>query len=186
VTSDLWDTSPLPPGVVVGRDCLFERRLETFAHFRSTRVPALVLGDRVEVYTWTSFSLEPDAFVRVGDDAVLVGAQIMCAERIEIGNRVIVSYGVTIADSDFHPHDPSLRRLDAIASAPGSDLPRPEFVAAPVFVEDDARLGIGAIVLKGVRIGAGARVLPGAVVTADVPSGAVCAGNPGRLIGEAR
>jgi acetyltransferase-like isoleucine patch superfamily enzyme len=47
-----------------------------------------------------------------------------------------------------------------------------------VVIEDDAWIGIGAIVLKGVRIGAGARVEAGAVVTRDVPSGATVAGNP--------
>ena len=48
----------------------------------------------------------------------------------------------------------------------------------PVVIEDDAWIGIGAIVLKGVTIGAGARVEPGAVVTRDVAPGARVAGNP--------
>jgi acetyltransferase-like isoleucine patch superfamily enzyme len=50
-----------------------------------------------------------------------------------------------------------------------------------VIIEDDVWLGIGSIVLKGVRIGAGARVAAGSVVTADVPAGAHVAGNPARI-----
>ena len=51
-----------------------------------------------------------------------------------------------------------------------------------MIVEDDAWIGIGAIILKGVRIGRGARIGPGAVVTADVPAGAAVAGHPARVV----
>ena len=43
-------------------------------------------------------------------------------------------------------------------------------------------LGTGAIVLPGVRIGRGAQVGAGAVVTKDVPDYAVVAGNPARVL----
>ena len=51
-------------------------------------------------------------------------------------------------------------------------------------VEDDAWIGIGTIILKGVRIGRGARICAGAVVTSDVPAGASVTGNPARAVGE--
>jgi acetyltransferase-like isoleucine patch superfamily enzyme len=72
----------------------------------------------------------------------------MCAESITIGRNVIVSYHVTIADSDLHPRGPELRRLDAIANAPEGDRgDRPPLVTAPVIIEDDVWIGIGAIIL---------------------------------------
>jgi acetyltransferase-like isoleucine patch superfamily enzyme len=49
-------------------------------------------------------------------------------------------------------------------------------------VDDDAWLGVGVIVLSGVRIGKGAVVGAGAVVTHDVPDGAVVAGVPARIV----
>ena len=136
----------------------------------------------MEVYTWSSFSVEENGYVDVGDDSVLVGAQIMCGDRITIGRRVLVSYAVTIADSDFHPHDPAERMLDAIANAPYSATSRPPLTMRPIAIEDDARIGIGAIILKGVIVGAGATVLAGAVVTADVPPQSIVAGNPARIV----
>jgi len=47
-------------------------------------------------------------------------------------------------------------------------------------VERRASLGSGAVILGGVRIGAGAIVGAGAVVTRDVPAGATVAGSPAR------
>ena len=177
-----WDYGGLPPNVVVGRDCWFERK-DTFGRFRSEQRPGLVLGDRVSVYTWTTFNVEPTGVVEIGEDSVLVGPVFMCAERISVGRRVVISYCVTIADSDFHPIDPEQRKQDAIANSPGGDRSqRPPFVARPVVIEDDVWIGIGAIILKGVTIGCGARVEAGAVVTSNVPAHTTVVGNPARPI----
>ena len=173
-----WDYATLASNVRIGRDCWIERR-DSFGRFRSARDLGLVLGDRVRVHTWTTFNVEPTGAIEIGDDTVLVGPTFMCAGDIRIGRRVIVSYGVTIADSDFHPLDPTERRRDAIANAPFGDKgQRPPLVTRPIVIEDDAWIGIGAIVLKGVTIGAGARIGAGAVVTSNVPGGATVAGNP--------
>jgi acetyltransferase-like isoleucine patch superfamily enzyme len=55
---------------------------------------------------------------------------------------------------------------------------------APVVIEDDADLGIGAIILPGVTIGRGAQIGAGAVVTRDVPAYHVAAGVPAKPIRE--
>lgn len=176
-----WEYSTLPGNVRIGKDCWFERK-ESFARFKSEQKPGLVIGDRVKVYTWTTFNVEPQGCIEIGNDSVLVGAIFMCAQSITIGQRVIVSYHVTIADSDFHPKDPELRKQDAIANSPqGDKSQRPDVIKKPVIIEDDVWIGIGAIILKGVRIGRGAQIGPGAVVTADVPAGAHVRGNPASL-----
>jgi acetyltransferase-like isoleucine patch superfamily enzyme len=177
-----WDYSTLPSNIRLGRECFVEQR-DCFERCRSRRDPAVMLGDRVRVYAWTRFSLEPTGTVEVGEDSTLVGAMFMGAERIQIGARTIVSYFVTIADCDFHPRDSEARRRDAIAIAPGGDpADVAELRTAPVTIGDDVWIGIGAIVLKGVTIGPGARIAPGAVVTRDVPAGGRVIGNPGQLV----
>src|SRR5262245_14587343 len=97
-----WDYATLPANVRLGKDCFLERR-DAFGRFRSQRPVGLVLGDRVRVLTWTTFNVEPTGYVAVGDDTTLVGAIFMVAESITVGVRCVISYNVTLADSDFHP-----------------------------------------------------------------------------------
>ena len=54
---------------------------------------------------------------------------------------------------------------------------------APVVIEEDCWIGSHSVILKGVTVGAGAVVAAGAVVTRDVPSLAIVAGVPARVIG---
>lgn len=53
---------------------------------------------------------------------------------------------------------------------------------APVVVEDDVWLATNVVVVPGVRIGRGAVVAAGAVVTRDVPPYAIAAGVPARVV----
>lgn len=178
-----WDYATLPANVRLGADVWLEDR-QAFRRFRSRRDPGLVLADRVRAYTWTRFSIEPSGQVIVGEDTILVGAMFMSAGRITVGPRVVIGYNVVLADCDFHPVDPELRRLDAIAHSPhGNDDERQPFSPEDVVIGADARIGVGAIVLKGVHIGAGAHVGAGAVVTRDVPAGARAVGNPAMVDG---
>lgn len=54
--------------------------------------------------------------------------------------------------------------------------------AQPVVIEDDVVVGANAVILEGVRVGRGAVVAAGAVVTVDVPEGAVVAGIPAKVM----
>ena len=84
---------------------------------------------------------------------------------IRIGNSVSISANVTILTAD---HDP--------------DSPNFDGRIVPVTIDDHSFIGTGAIILKGVHIGAGAIVGAGSVVTHDVPPGEIWAGNPARKI----
>jgi acetyltransferase-like isoleucine patch superfamily enzyme len=177
-TTGDWDYRSLPENIRLGTDCYLERR-DSFGQFRSRRDSGIVLGDRVRVLAWTTFNVEPTGCLWIGDDTQLIGPVFMCAGKISIGARCVLSYNVTIADCDFHPLDVEQRRSDAIANSPQGDRSaRPPLVTKPVVIEDDVWVGIGAIVLKGVHVGKGAMIAAGAVVSRDVPAGSLAAGNP--------
>ncbi len=107
----------------------------------------------------------------VGDDTWIgQGCFFHSAGGIRIGARVGVGPFVKILTS---VHEEAGRDV-AILEAP--------LRFAPVVVEDDSDLGVGAILLPGVTVGRGAQIGAGAVVTKDVPPWAVVAGNPAKLL----
>ena len=55
-------------------------------------------------------------------------------------------------------------------------------LSAPVVIQDDVFIGARSIILKGVTVGAGSVIGAGSVVTSDVESNTVVAGNPARWI----
>ena len=54
----------------------------------------------------------------------------------------------------------------------------------PVIIEDDAWLARGSMVMKGVRVGQGAIVAAGAIVTQNVEPYTIVAGNPAKKVAE--
>jgi acetyltransferase-like isoleucine patch superfamily enzyme len=52
----------------------------------------------------------------------------------------------------------------------------------PIIIEDEVWIGAGSIVLSGVCIGKGAVVAAGSIVTKDIPSEAIAAGSPARVL----
>ena len=114
------------------------------------------------------------AVLTIGDDFGMTGGSVVCDERVTIGDRVWVGANAIITDTDFHPLDPVARRERPLDAS-----------AAPVEIADDVFIGMNALILKGARIGEGAVLGAGSVVSRDVPAGAIVAGNPARVIGEA-
>jgi acetyltransferase-like isoleucine patch superfamily enzyme len=112
------------------------------------------------------------AVIHVGVDCGLTGATLVAAERIEIGDRVAVGANATIVDTDFHPLDPAARQQRFLAGK-----------HAPVIIEDEVFIGMHSLILKGVTIGRGSVVGAGSVVTGDIASGTIVAGNPARFVG---
>ncbi len=54
--------------------------------------------------------------------------------------------------------------------------------ATPVIIEDDVMIGANCVILEGVKVGKGAVVAAGSVVTKDVPENSVVAGIPAKVI----
>ena len=66
----------------------------------------------------------------------------------------------------------------------GKGKPRPQVLKKAVIIEDDVWIGPNATILKGVRIGQGAWIEAGSVVTRDVPPMARLLGNPAQIVGQ--
>lgn len=92
------------------------------------------------------------------------------AGGINIGNNVGIAPHVKILTS-FHREQ-------------GIDIPIlfSEIEFQPVLIEDDCDIGIGSIILPGVKIGKGVQIGAGAVVTKDIPDYAVAFGVPAQVV----
>jgi acetyltransferase-like isoleucine patch superfamily enzyme len=112
--------------------------------------------------------------LRIGDHSYVgFGTGLFAGSEITIGSHVLIANEVLINGYDGHPLDPVARA----ARCP----PTPDSYG-PIVLDDYAWIGSRAIILKNVRIGKGAVVAAGAVVTKDVPDLALVAGNPARVV----
>lgn len=116
---------------------------------------------------------------------------VICTQPggIYIGNEVLISWDVTIIDSNSHSLDPELRAEDAFNWLAGVETGQigifkswDNVESAPIRIEDRAWIGFGVTILKGVTIGKGAIVAAKSVVTKDVAPFTVVGGNPAKFI----
>lgn len=178
-----WTHGELPANVQVGPNTVITSDL-AFKRFYSRRDPALIIGAHCTM-SGVHFAVGEGGRIEIGDYCYFTDAVLLCELELRIGSYVIISWNVTIADTDFHPIMPAERIADALACSPlGKGRPRPPIPRQPVIIEDDVWIGPNATILKGVRIGTGAFVEAGALVTRDVPPRARVLGNPAQVVGE--
>jgi acetyltransferase-like isoleucine patch superfamily enzyme len=177
-----WLNGDLPANVRIGSNSLIASDY-AFKRFRSRRPTALVIGSNCTM-DGVHFALGEEGQAVIGDYCYFTNAVLLCELELRIGNYVVIGWNATIADTDFHPIGPAERIADAIACSPlGKGRPRPEIARQAVIIEDDVWIGPNATILKGVRIGQGAWVEAGALITRDLPAGARVLGNPAQVIG---
>ena len=123
------------------------------------------------------------------DDGTKIGAFVeiqkgaIVGQRCKISSHSFVCEGVTIEDDVFVGHGVMfINDRYPRATANGRLQTEADWTVVPTRVCRGASIGSGAVILCGITIGVEATVGAGAVVTRDVPPGAVVAGVPARLL----
>jgi acetyltransferase-like isoleucine patch superfamily enzyme len=137
----------------------------------------LIIGDDVTISGVTTFvgsKLVSRPVLEIGSGSY-IGYQtgIVTGRGVYIGRHVLIANRVFIAAEDNHPLEPIARMKN--------EPPRLEDIKS-IWIEDYVWVGEGATILKGVRVGQAAVVAAHAVVTKDVPSYSVVAGNPASVV----
>jgi acetyltransferase-like isoleucine patch superfamily enzyme len=177
-----WTEGQLPPNVRLGVNTVVTDAL-AFKRFHSKELSALVIGAHCTM-DGVHFDLGEHGSMSIGDYCYFTNAVLLCELEVRIGNYVVIGWNTTIADTDFHPLAPAERIADAVACSPqGRGRPRPAVPKEAVRIEDNVWIGPNATILKGVRIGAGAWIEAGSLITRDVNPAARVRGNPAQVIG---
>jgi acetyltransferase-like isoleucine patch superfamily enzyme len=178
-----WYPGMIPDNIDTGENTVIDSSF-CFKNYFSRLPVGLRVGSHVTFWR-TSIAAEENALIEIGNFCYIANASLVCSKSITIGDRVVISGGVTIADSDFHPLEPAARIADTIALSPlGNREQRPAIQALPVVIGADTWIGYNATILKGVCIGEGAIIQPGSVVIHHVEPGTIVAGNPAKLISD--
>lgn len=146
------------------------------------------IGDRVIIYQANGGSVELGDHVKLYADIILetgeggqltIGADTHIQPRCQLmsykGPLQIGSRAEIAPNCAFYPYDHGF--------APGEKIRnQPLRTKGGIIIGDDVWLGVGVIVLDGTRIGAGAVIGAGSVVTKDIPENAIAFGVPARIV----
>jgi acetyltransferase-like isoleucine patch superfamily enzyme len=157
------------PGLSCGENVLLD---DGVVIYRDKGGGPVKLGNGVHVWR--------DTMIQTGDGgAVVIGDHTHIQPKCQFSayhSSIEIGIGVEIAPfCSFYPYDHGIEPATPIGAQPLESK-------GPIVVGDGAWLGVGVIVLSGVRIGRGAVIGAGSVVTRDIPDRSVAAGAPARVV----
>lgn len=141
-----------------------------------------LFGSNISVGNFATFISAPDNYIQMTSweaedwngvieigDYVLIspGVRIMAADKVLIGNSCMFGHGACITDADWH----GIYDRTKVVGDP-----------KPVVLEENVWVGEDAMICKGVKIGANSIIGARSVVTKDVPSNSIYAGNPAKFV----
>ena len=108
----------------------------------------------------------PSGNILIGNNCFLNdGLDIFSKHSISIGSHTLIGRDVTIYDTDFHQIEPKL-----------------EVQGGPISIGENVWIGSHVIILPGVTIGDNAVIGAGSIITKDIGSNQIFAGNPAKFI----
>lgn len=133
----------------------------------------LSLGEHCMIGRETYFETSENGQIRIGSHVrVNQGVHIVSYSMIEIGDYTLIGEYTSIRDAD---HGTKLL-------SPAVPIRHQPHSSEPIRIGRDVWIARGACILKGVTIGDGAVIAANSVVTKDVPTMAIVAGVPAKVI----
>lgn len=121
------------------------------------------------------------ATLKLGNDVGISSSTLWVKESVSIGNSVAIGADCIIMDTDAHNLDWKIRCSEE-TNEYGESVDMVTAASAPIVIEDNVLVGARCLILKGVTIGARSIIGSGSIVTKDIPSDCIAAGNPCKVI----
>lgn len=167
--------------VTIGRDSKFYGEAKVFNHQNDKS--KIIIGE-ISHIRGELILFAYGGKITIGSNCYIgEGSRIWSANEVNIGNNVLISHNCNIIDTNSHEVD-GFERAEGFKNmiAKGPPKEKGSILTAPIIIEDYAWISFGATILKGIKIGKGAIIAAGSVVTKDVPPYAMVGGNPARII----
>lgn len=116
--------------------------------------------------TRTILFARSNATLEIGNNVGISNSCVFSAEKVKIGNNVLIGGDCKIYDTDFHSVEYDHRM----------EKPDTHIKTEPVLIADGAFIGAHSTILKGVTIGEKSVIAAGSVVTKSVPANEMCGG----------
>lgn len=146
------------------------------------------LGKNVTIFNFVNaYGCTIDDETKIGSFVEIQKGAII-GKNCKISSHTFICEGVHIGDHVFIGHNVSFinDKYPKATNPDGSLKTDEDWTVVKTFVKNGASIGTSSTILCGVTIGENAIVGAGSVVTKDVPSRAVIAGNPARILRQAK
>lgn len=136
--------------------------IKKFCKLTAKQIPGFKL--RASLFRMAGYQIGEKVYI--GEDLIIID-ELDQSPAITIGDRAAIAPRVTLIVSSKPNFAHSVDRAAAYG---------------PVIIGEDAWIGTGVIIMPNVRIGNGAVIGAGSIVTADIPPYTVAAGQPARIL----
>ena len=116
------------------------------------------------------YNMCKESNIKIGENVSIIGSHLRINYGLTIGNNTIIAPGTKIIDHD-HQFYPTKRGQE-----------KEVYPGFPIEIGNDVWIGYNVTILKGVKVGDGAIVGAGSVVTKNVDAFTVVGGAPARFI----
>lgn len=178
--------------LVIGKDSILREGSRCYFNpkFNRTNRKCIQIGTKSLIQAGFTFEDEGGK-VTIGDNVYIGDANFISRCGITVGNNVTMAWGIYIYDHDAHSviweerkYDNERCYHDYIHHDQNLNYSKDWSVVKTkeIIIENNVWIGFDSLILKGVTIGEGAVVAAKSVVTKDVPSYTLVAGNPAQII----
>lgn len=161
-------------GVSIGKNCFIDGK----PYLRLARGSKVRIGNNVTLISDRRHNplleqpvsirtLSKEAVIELAGNVGISGSNLVCCNRISIGEYTIIGPGTLIYDSEGHDYSPEVGWSQ-----------RKVRTGRPISIGAKCFIGGRCMIMSGITIGDNCVIAAGSVITQDVPAGHKASGNP--------